>query len=148
VVTRDADAFEDHETLGEGEFLRAREGGRFALAWLAHGLFYGVPGQVDEWIAHGRVVVCNVSRAVVANVRARYPHSLVVLVTAKPDTLAARLAARGREGEEGRRERLARSASSDVALEADAVIDNDGVVEDAVRRLRDLILARAAELRR
>lgn len=142
VVTRRADAFEDHETLEEAEFLRARDAGRFALAWPAHGLYYGVPGHVDGWIERGGIVVCNISRAVVADLRRRYASSFVVLVTARPETLAARLAARGREGEEGRRQRLDRSASPAVAFEADAVVHNDGDVEEAAARLRDLILAR------
>ncbi len=141
VVTRQSDAFEEHETLDESAFLSARDAGRFALSWPAHGLFYGVPVQVDEWIERGGAVVCNVSRAVVADVRRRYPNHLVALVTASPQTLAARLAARGRESEESRRRRLERASSPEVAFEADAVVANDGAVADAVAHLRDLILA-------
>lgn len=141
VVTRRADAFEDHETLAESDFLRARDEGRFALTWSAHGLHYGVPSTVDAWIAGGDVVVCNVSRAAVADLRRRYRRSLVVLVTARPETLAKRLAARGREGAEGRRSRLDRSQAPEVALEADSVIDNDGAIEDATAQLRALVVA-------
>ncbi len=141
VVTRQSDAFEDHETLAESDFLREREAGRFALSWPAHGLHYGVPAQVDEWIARGGAVVCNVSRAVVSDVRRRYPNHLVVLVTASPETLAVRLAARGRESEEGRRRRLDRAAAPEVAFEADAVVANDGAIADAVARFHDLIIA-------
>jgi ribose 1,5-bisphosphokinase len=144
VVTRHADAFEDHESLAESEFLRAREEGRYALTWSAHGLLYGVPSTVDAWIADGGVVVCNVSRAAVAHVRRRYRRSLVVLVTARPETLAKRLAARGREGAEGRRSRLDRSQAPEVALEADAVIDNDGALEAATAQLRALVVAHRA----
>ena len=46
VVTRRADAFEDHDTLAEDAFLAARAQGRFALAWSAHGLHYGVPREI------------------------------------------------------------------------------------------------------
>lgn len=141
VVTRQSDVFEDHETLAERDFLRARDEGSFALSWPAHGLHYGVPVQVDDWIARGGAVVCNVSRAVVADVRRRYSNHLVVLVTAKPETLAARLAARGRESEENRRSRLDRSSSPDIVFDADAVVANDGAVADAVAQLRDLIVA-------
>jgi ribose 1,5-bisphosphokinase len=139
VVTRRADSFEDHETLEESEFLLAREGGRFALSWTAHGLFYGVPRDVDARIGSGWAVVCNVSRAVVADVRRRYARSLVVLVTARPETLAARLAARGREGREGRRERLDRAFAREAEFAPDATIDNDGALDEAVARLRDLV---------
>ncbi|MBV8663007.1 MAG: phosphonate metabolism protein/1,5-bisphosphokinase (PRPP-forming) PhnN [Hyphomicrobiales bacterium] len=147
VVTRQSDAFEDHDTLAEDAFLREREAGRFALSWPAHGLHYGVPAEIDQWIARGGAVVCNVSRAVVSDVRRRYPHHLVVLVTASPATLAARLAARGRESEEGRRRRLDRASAPDVAFEADAVVANDGAIGDAVAQLRDLIVAAHARFR-
>ncbi|MGO9770791.1 MAG: phosphonate metabolism protein/1,5-bisphosphokinase (PRPP-forming) PhnN [Roseiarcus sp.] len=139
VVTRRADSFEDHDSLAESEFLLARQRGRFALSWAAHGLFYGVPSDVDARIASGCAVVCNVSRAVVADVRARYQRSLVVLVTARPETLAARLAARGREGSEGRRARLERAFAPRDAFEPDATIDNDGALDGAVARLCDLV---------
>jgi ribose 1,5-bisphosphokinase len=142
VVTRRADAFEDHDTLAEEAFAAARAQGRFALAWSAHGLHYGVPSEIEARLAAGYAVVCNVSRAAVAEVRRLYRPSLVVLVTARPETLAARLAARGRDDGASRRERLERSAVAEVAFEPDATIDNDGRLDDAVARLRDLIVSR------
>ncbi|MGO4869176.1 MAG: phosphonate metabolism protein/1,5-bisphosphokinase (PRPP-forming) PhnN [Roseiarcus sp.] len=148
VVTRRADAFEDHDTLEESEFLLARESGRFALSWAAHGLYYGVPSEVDARIGGGGAVVCNISRAIVADVRRRYARSLVVLVTAQPETLAARLAARGREGSEGRRERLDRAFAREVAFEPDATIDNDGALDEAVARLHDLVASHHPRSRR
>jgi ribose 1,5-bisphosphokinase len=148
VVTRRADPFEDHETLEENEFLLARQRGCFALSWAAHGLHYGAPCEVDARIARGDAVVCNVSRAVVADVRRRYPRSLVVLVTARPETLAARLAARGREGSAERRERLDRAFAQEAAFEPDAIIDNDGALADAIARLGDLVASHRRSARR
>jgi len=141
VVTRRADAFEDHDTLAEDEFLAARAQGRFALAWSAHGLHYGVPCEIEARLAAGCAVVCNVSRAVVDELRQRYRSSLVVLVTARPETLAARLAARGREDGASRRERLERAAVAELAFEPDATIDNDGALDKAVARLCDLVVS-------
>ncbi len=140
VVTRRADAFEDHDTLAEEAFAAARAQGRFALAWSAHGLRYGVPREIEARLASGGAVVCNVSRAMVAEVRRLYRPSLIVLVTARPETLAARLAARGREDGANRRRRLARSAVAEVAFAPDATIDNDGALEEAVARLHDLVV--------
>jgi ribose 1,5-bisphosphokinase len=140
VVTRRADAFEDHDTLAHEAFAAARAEGRFALAWSAHGLHYGVPREIEARLAAGCAVVCNVSRAAVAEARRLYRPSLVVLVTARPETLAARLAARGRDDGASRRERLARSAVAEVAFEPDATIDNDGALDEAVARLRDLVV--------
>jgi ribose 1,5-bisphosphokinase len=142
VVTRRADPFEDHETLDESAFLAARSRGRFALSWAAHGLYYGVPNEVDARLAEGAVVVCNLSRSVVAQARRRYENSFVVLVTARPETLAARLAARGRESAEGRRERFDRAFAEETAIAPDAVVDNDGALDDAVARFCDLVVAR------
>jgi ribose 1,5-bisphosphokinase len=142
VVTRRADAFEDHDTLAEDAFAAALAQGRFALAWSAHGLHYGVPREIEARLAAGQAVVCNVSRAMVAEVRRLYRPSLVVLVTARPQTLAARLAARGRDDGASRRQRLARSAVAEVAFEPDATIDNDGALDEAVARLCDLVIAR------
>ncbi len=141
VVTRRADAFEDHDTLAEDAFAAARAQGRFALAWSAHGLHYGVPREIEARLAAGHAVVCNVSRAMVAEVRRLYRPSLVVLVTARPETLAARLAARGREDGADRRQRLARGAIVEAAFEPDATIDNDGALDEAVARLRDLVVS-------
>ncbi|MGD0642148.1 MAG: phosphonate metabolism protein/1,5-bisphosphokinase (PRPP-forming) PhnN [Roseiarcus sp.] len=148
VVTRRADAFEDHDTLEESQFLLARERGRFALSWAAHGLYYGVPSEVDARIGGGFAAVCNVSRAIVPDVRRRYARSLVVLVTARHETLAARLAARGREGSEGRRERLDRAFAREVAFEPDATIFNDGALDEAVARLHDLVASHRPSVRR
>ena len=141
VVTRRADAFEDHDTLAEDEFLAARAHGRFALAWSALGLHYGVPCEIEARLAAGCAVVCNVSRAVVDELRQRYRSSLVVLVTARPETLAARLAARGREDGASRRERLERAAVAELAIEPDATIDNDGALDEAVARLCNLVVS-------
>src|ERR1700686_4695699 len=90
VITRPVDAGgEDHEAVTEAEFA-ARD---FALSWSAHGLRYGIPA---EGVRRTPVVVANVSRGVVDDAAARFPVR-VIEVTAPPDMLASRLAARGRE---------------------------------------------------
>ena len=142
VVTRRADASEDHDTLAESEFLAARAGGRFALSWAAHGLHYGVPREIEAQLAAGGVVLCNVSRGVVGEVRRRFFPNLVVLVTARPETLAARLAARGRDDGASQRQRLDRAAALEDSFTPDATIANDGALEDAIAQLSALILAR------
>ena len=109
VVTRAADAHEDHDTLDLADFAAAVLEGRFALSWRAHGLSYGVPIAVDAAIARGQIVVCNLSRAAVAAARERYRNCLVVLIAASEEIRAARLAQRGREGGDGQRSRLLRA---------------------------------------
>jgi ribose 1,5-bisphosphokinase PhnN len=63
-----------------------------------------------------------------------------VLVTARAETLAARLAQRGRDDGASRRERLERSAAAELGVEPDATIDNDGALDDAVTQLHELVV--------
>jgi ribose 1,5-bisphosphokinase len=146
VVTRPSDAHEDHDTLDEAAFEDAEEAGRFALSWSAHGLRYGVPVEIDVAIDEGKIVVCNVSRAAVAAMRQRYVRSRVVLVTARPELLAARLAARGREGNQGRRDRLERAGAPEAGLEPDVVLDNTGLLNTTVTRLCEYVLTCRASI--
>lgn len=132
VITRPIDrGGEDHEAADPVSFAAREQAGAFALSWRAYGLAYGIPVAIVEQLAAGKHVVANVSRAVVDAARARFARTHVVLITAPPDVLRARLDARGREGRDAIDERLGRE--QDVA--ADSVIVNDGAPETAVRAL-------------
>lgn len=143
VVTREADGgSEDHDSMTFDQFVAAETEGRFALAWEAHGLRYGLPVALEDDLQAGRVVIANLSRAVIPRLMARYPTAVVVEVTAEPEIIAARLAGRGREDEEGIRRRMDRSVG--VRLPPSTVrIDNSGALEAAgeqfVALLRDLL---------
>jgi len=141
VVTREADAHEDHHSLDSEAFAAAARAGRFALHWEAHGLCYGVPAEVDDALAAGNIVVCNLSRGVVASARRRWEKVLAVMVIARPETLARRLAARGREKAEEQLGRISRAV--DREFDPDAVIENDGDLADAVDRLFSVVAERA-----
>jgi phosphonate metabolism protein PhnN/1,5-bisphosphokinase (PRPP-forming) len=80
----------------------------FALHWQAHGLRYGIPGDIADDVASGVVVIANVSRAVIAEAATRFP-VWVIAVSAPPHILAERLAARGRETAADIAARLART---------------------------------------
>jgi ribose 1,5-bisphosphokinase len=141
VVTRQADASEDHETATAEAFAAAEAQGAYALSWRAHGLCYGVPAEIAEVVAEGRIVVLNGSREIVAPARRRFPGAKAALVTARPETLAARLAARGRDADPDRR--LTRQSVSTEALRPDLTISNDGSPEESaaafIAFLRSLI---------
>jgi ribose 1,5-bisphosphokinase len=122
VITRPA-ADEPHDSMDADAFDKAARAGAFALTWDAHDLRYGIPAGIDAVIRAGRSVVCNVSRAIIAEARERYADVRVVLVTAPPDVLAARLAARARGSDGDLARRLARSENF-AALAADCVIAN------------------------
>jgi ribose 1,5-bisphosphokinase len=139
VVTRPASAFEDHDTLSDSDFVRALRDGVFALSWKAHGLRYGVPALVDDEIAAGRTVVCNVSRTIIGAARARYSLVTVVLITAPPDILAQRLAARSRSSDGEIGQRLARASPVEGHDNADVVIENVGSSEISAQKLLRII---------
>jgi ribose 1,5-bisphosphokinase len=96
VVTRPATEAEDHDSLDDNAFDRAAKHGAFAVCWHAHGLRYGIPRSADNDVRAGRIVVCNVSRGIVADLRARFARVTVVMISAPFDVLAARLASRSR----------------------------------------------------
>jgi phosphonate metabolism protein PhnN/1,5-bisphosphokinase (PRPP-forming) len=134
LITRLADAGgEDHIAVSPAEFAVQCDAGGLLLHWKAHGLDYGLPQTLAATLDEGKAVVANVSRTVVAGTRTRLAPVLVISITASPQTLAARLAARGREDAADIAARLARSGAL-TPSEADLVIANDGSLDDAVER--------------
>lgn len=131
VVTRPADGgSEDHDSMDEAGFAQAEASGQFALSWTAHGLRYGLPIALEADLEAGRVVVANLSRAVIPDLMERYPDALVVSVTADRDVIARRLAGRGRETADSIQRRLDRSVGE--RLPASTVpIDNSGPLDAA-----------------
>ncbi|MFN4099765.1 MAG: phosphonate metabolism protein/1,5-bisphosphokinase (PRPP-forming) PhnN [Pararhodobacter sp.] len=98
VITRPESAGgEPYEGVTVQEFARREGQGEFALVWRAHGLAYGIPRAELAALASGRDVVFNGSRKAMAQAAAAFPGLRVIHVTAPPDVLAERLAARGRE---------------------------------------------------
>lgn len=131
-VTRDSSAAEDNLSLGLDEFRRARDRGDFAVHWEAHGHCYALPIAIDDDIRAGRTVVVNVSRTVVGALRRAYANVLVVSITAPPEVLAERLAARARKSDGNIEHRLRRTVD-DAA--ADVTILNAGSAEYHSRQL-------------
>lgn len=130
VITRHSDgATEDHDTLADAAFVEAEAAGAFALSWEAHGLRYGIPASVDDAISNGHVVVANTSRGIIPALRERYANVAVVEITATPEILATRLAARGRESRGEVLARLARTAPQALGGPGHVVIDNSGAAE-------------------
>lgn len=119
---------EDHDSLDEAAFVKSAGEGAFALHWQAHGLSYGLPKSLEDEIADGTVVIANVSRRVLGDVRRLYPSRSVVVITARPEVLAERLASRGRESREEIVARLAREVSFDDGAGDVVTIDNSGEV--------------------
>ena len=134
VVTRASSADEDNIALSPDEFARARDHGDFAVHWDAHGHSYALPLEINDDIRAGRAVVANVSRTVIAALRQTYTNVVVVAITAPPEVLAQRLAARARHTDGNIADRLARSVD-DGSASADVTILNAGSADYHGRQL-------------
>jgi ribose 1,5-bisphosphokinase len=138
VVTRQASAFEDNEHVSFETFRQARARGEFAVHWEAHGHGYGLTRAIDDELRAGRRVVANVSRTVVGAVRRTYADVRVVSITAPPEILQRRLAARAR-GSDGQIEARLDRAVNDPAAVPDFTIINIGSAEHHARELVRII---------
>jgi ribose 1,5-bisphosphokinase len=157
VITRSAEAVgEEAIALTAAEFEVQEAAGTFALSWRANGLAYGIPRQIDDWLAAGQDVLVNGSRGHLAQARQRYPELLAILLQVDEAALRQRLQARGRESAEQIEARLARSRSfvvggalaATVAAEAPPtaaptenplVLNNSGPLDQAVTQLLQLL---------
>lgn len=131
------------DTLDEASFLRQAADGAFALRWQAYGLHYGIRRDLDAHLAQGRLALVNGSRAHWQEARQHYPGAALVWLTVAPDLLLARLRGRGRETEVQIQQRLQRNAQMLQQLDDPAmagvdvlVLDNSGMLDAAVQRLR------------
>jgi ribose 1,5-bisphosphokinase len=138
VVTREASRFEDNTQVSMAAFRQARDRGDFAAHWEAHGHGYALPSAIDDELAAGRTVVANVSRTVVEALRRAYADVTVVLITAPPDILAERLAARERGSDGEIAHRLGRAVDD---VRADVAIVNLGNIEHRAREFVEVIRA-------
>ncbi len=147
VITRSAEAVgEDAVAVSLAEFEQAEAAGAFALSWRANGLAYGIPRQIDDWLAAGEAVLVNGSRAYLSRARQRYPELVAVLLRVDGAVLRERLLARGREAPAQIEQRLARNTLFDeVAGDLDGmhVLDNSSHFERTVDKLLALIGRRA-----
>jgi ribose 1,5-bisphosphokinase len=132
VVTRESSAAEDNIAMSADEFRRALEQGSFAVHWEAHGHAYALPIEINDDIRAGRTIVANVSRTVLGDLRRAYASVVVVSITAPPEVLAERLAARARVSDGNIEARLSRSVDE---ASADVTILNAGSAEYHSRQL-------------
>ena len=140
VITRSAEAVGEAALgVSEQQFSEMEAQGAFALSWHANGLSYGIPREIDDWLAAGQDVLINGSRGHLQNTRQRYPNALVLLLTVDQAVLRQRLLERRRESPIEIDQRLARNArfSEQLLAEDPAVhlLDNSGPLEQTVERL-------------
>lgn len=132
VITRAPDAGgEDFDGVSREIFEQRRAAGSFALWWEAHGMLYGIPASVRRTLDLGVDALANLSRAQLQEAARVFPAFHVLHITASPEILAERLAARGRETPEAIRARLARQVPLPRDLPV-TEIDNGGRLSDSV----------------
>ena len=133
VITRKADlGGEDFEHVSEPEFELRRHNGAFCLNWSAHGLRYGIPDEVRVRASKGERLLANLSRDVLPDAAKLFADFCVLHVTASPDTIAKRLADRGRETIDDIKRRLARASAPLPSNLTVHTVENNGALEQTV----------------
>ncbi|CAG2148282.1 phosphonate metabolism protein/1,5-bisphosphokinase (PRPP-forming) PhnN [Cupriavidus plantarum] len=140
VITRPSGSpGEDHEGVTDLEFTRRQQAGEFLVTWHAHELRYGLPAALMDTLAAGTHVIANGSRGVVADLAARLPRFVVVLVTAPQDVLAQRIAGRGRESGEQISRRVSRQAAAIPEGVTCVTVSNESTLEAGIARFVDAL---------
>lgn len=134
IVTREASEFEDNEQVSADAFRQALTADAYAMHWEAHGHCYALPRAIDDDIRAGRIVIANVSRTVISAMRLAYADVVVISITAPPDVLAQRVAARRRASDGNIGQRLGRSVDERAAA-PDVTIMNVSSAEYHARQL-------------
>jgi ribose 1,5-bisphosphokinase len=138
VITRPASNSEENEEVSLEAFRHALARGEYAMHWEAHGHCYALRRGIDDELRAGRTVIANVSRTVVGPLRRDYADVLVVSITAPPQVLAERLAARSRSSDGQIVARLDRTVD-ESSSRPDATIVNTGSAEYHARQLVRII---------
>lgn len=140
IITRDGEAGgEEHLAVSDAGFASMEQSGAFAVWWEAHGLKYGIPAEVSVALTRGHLVVANGSRSALHLFQAAFPRLKVINVTARPEVLAGRLEARGRETHEDIMARLARGSLT-VRGDYDVIdLDNSDSLDEAERKIIDTL---------
>ncbi|WP_299989456.1 phosphonate metabolism protein/1,5-bisphosphokinase (PRPP-forming) PhnN [uncultured Ruegeria sp.] len=127
-------AGEDYDAVSVSRFEEMARAGAFALHWGAHGLFYGVPADVETRLGEGTDCLTNLSRSALAEAAGIFPRFTVLNITAKAETLALRLASRARETEEEIAKRLTQ-VDKPLPEGLDVIhLSNDGPLADTITR--------------
>lgn len=138
VITRPASASEENEEVSLDAFRDALARGEYAMHWEAHGHCYALPRGIDDDLGAGRTVIANVSRTVIGPARREYADVVVISITAPPQVLAERLAARARSSDGKIEHRLGRTVD-ETSSRPDATIVNTGSAEYHARQLVRII---------
>lgn len=130
---------ENYNAVSVENFNELAAAGHFAVHWGAHDLQYGIPASVQTVLAGGQDCLANFSRPALVAGDEAFAHFCVLNITARPETLASRLKARGRESEEQVAKRLAQATKPLPGGLNVMTLSNDGALEDTVANALSLL---------
>lgn len=130
---------EDYDAVSEAQFQDLLRDGAFAVHWEAHGLFYGIPQTVRYQLNKGTDCLANFSRKALQAGADAFPNFIVLNITAEPETLAARLVARGRESEADIARRLSEATKPLPEGVEPITLSNDGPLDQTIARAARLL---------
>lgn len=136
---------EDFTAVSRTEFERLEGEDFFLFTWRSHGLSYGCGRQIERQLAEGKLVLVNGSRAYLPEAVKRVPGLTPLLISARPEILAARLKSRGRETAAEQAERLEQPGYSFANIQT---IDNSGELETAAGELAAFLNRELERLKR
>lgn len=123
---------EPYQALSLETFEDRKGRGAYSLSWPAHGLWYGIPHAIEQYLDEGRHVVVNVSRGVIPEVRQRLQPAKIVSIEVPREALRVRLQGRERESELEIEARLERAAAFQIDGPDVVRLQNDASLEIAI----------------
>jgi len=130
---------EDYDAVSVEKFNELASAGHFAVHWGAHDLQYGIPASIQTVLAGGQDCLANFSRSALVAGDAAFEHFCVLNITARPETLAARLAARGRESEAQIAKRLEQATKPLPDGLRVMTVGNDGALDATIAQAQSLL---------
>lgn len=125
-ISRDHDETEQFRSITVNQFEQAIKEDVFALHWRIYGNCYGVPrSEIDPYLKKG-IVLLNISRAELSNLKKLYPHARVVLIEVTSKLAEERIKRRNRDRGEMLDERLTRLKQKiDLPFIPDLIVKNN-----------------------
>ena len=139
-ITRPPSETENNISITLNEFRKMEKQDQFALKWNIYGLYYGVSIEIDDWLKGGDLVLVNVSRTIVKNVRRIYKNVKVVFIQVPLEVSVERLNRRARENQKRVEERIERARKNQTFPNADFIVDNSGLLDDAINQFLEYLL--------
>ena len=139
MITRTPDKYEESNYLSIDEFSNRKS--EFAITWEIYDNWYGIPWDpINEAYENQTLLLINVSRGVLYEVRRLFPLSQIILITVPKEIAESRLKKRGREDQEGMKKRLSRMSKVIDMPTPSKIIKNTGDLKDTAKELGDYLI--------